>query len=223
VSYTLTDKIVRLGDEYCITGEFIPTCPDSSRKSDLSLFFEYDSGLMNFKSSSTTAEQIEIDDKNILKLDYRASEYNLDESNIFQLCFTALLGGDSLTKLTVYEDINTIEEVCVTQKDSSQIKYEACILPYRNVKFISETSFDIEKNDNELNILLSTEEEGTFRFVLVDVSGSVVKDYSLTNTGNKYSNEVVVSWLLEDLAAGVYFVRMQTPGGAISSIKFVKP
>lgn len=223
LSYTLTDKIVRLGDEYCINGEFIPTCPDSSRKGNLSLFFEYDSGLMNFKSSSTTAEQIKIDDKHILKLNYRSSEYILDEPNSFQLCFTALLGGDSLAKLTVYEDINTIEEVCVSGKDSSIIKYEACILPYRNVKFLSETSFDIEKTDDEINILLSTEEEGTFRFVLIDINGSVVKDYNLTNTGNKYSNEIVVSWLLEDLAAGVYFVRMQTPGGEINTIKFVKP
>jgi len=223
VSYELTDMIVQLGDEYCINGEFIPTCPDSTRKGELSLFFEYNANLMDFKSSSANASELQVDNKNILKLEYDPSDYILDESNSFELCFTALLGGDSLTKLTVYEDINTIEEVCVTQKDSSQIKYEACILPYRNVKFISETSFDIEKNDNELNILLSTEEEGTFRFVLIDINGSIVRDYSLTNNGNKYSNEVVVSWPLEDLAAGVYFVRMQAPGGAISSIKLVKP
>ncbi len=223
VSYELTDMIVQLGDEYCINGEFIPTCPDSSRKGDLSLFFEYNPNLMHFKSSSANASKLQVDNKNILKLEYSPNDYILDEPNSFQLCFTALLGGDSLTKLTVYEDINTIEEVCVTQKDSTQIKYEACILPYRNVKFISETSFDIEKNDNELSVLLSTEEEGTFRFVLIDINGSIVRDYSLTNNGNKYSNEVVVSWLLEDLAAGVYFVRMQAPGGAISSIKLVKP
>lgn len=222
VSYIMNDRVVNLGDDYCLEGEFTPVCSDSSRKKDISLYFEYHPSLMRLNSTSSDSEELLIDDRNVIKLSIDESEYELDKPNKFELCFTALLGSDSLTSLKVFENSITQQEICVDIKDSSTIKYEACVLPYRSVVFLTATEFFVEEIENEIVISLSTEEEGDFRFVISDVNGGSIEEFSYTNSNGRITKAEIYNYSTSELAAGVYFIRMQTPGGKVRSIKFVK-
>jgi hypothetical protein len=222
VSYTMNDRVVNLGHDYCLEGEFTPVCSDSSRKKDISLYFEYDPSLMRLNSTSSDSEELLIDDRNVIKLSIDESEYELDKPNKFELCFTALLGSDSLTSLKVFENSITQQETCVDIKDSSTIKYEACVLPYRSVVFLTATEFFVEELENKIVISLSTEEQGNFRFVISDVNGSSVEEFNYTNNNGRITKAEVYNYSTNELAAGVYFIRMQSPSGKVRSIKFVK-
>jgi hypothetical protein len=218
----MNDRVVNLGHDYCLEGEFTPVCSDSSRKKDISLYFEYDPSLMRLNSTSSDSEELLIDDRNVIKLSIDESEYELDKPNKFELCFTALLGSDSLTSLKVFENSITQQETCVDIKDSSTIKYEACVLPYRSVVFLTATEFFVEELENKIVISLSTEEQGNFRFVISDVNGSSVEEFNYTNNNGRITKAEVYNYSTNELAAGVYFIRMQSPSGKVRSIKFVK-
>ena len=126
-----------------------------------------------------------------------------------------------MTKLTVYEDDNTLLDVCVANSDSALIKYVACNFPLRRVKFLSETQFEAQIKENRIAMILSTEEQGIFKFVLTDINGRVVKQESFNATANEYNAEEVTFFDLGDVSSGAYIVKMQTPSGRIVSQKII--
>lgn len=221
VDYNLSSMTTNVGSEYCISGKFTPECPDSTRKTDISLYFEYNPELMYFVSASAKSNLKNLGNQSIVELVYESEKYRLGEANDFSICFLALLSSDSIAQLTIYEDEQTIEKICVSTSDTAEIYYQACALPLRNVIFLTLTSFEAKLIQKEVKIFLSTEETGIFQFVIADINGSVVKDYDFESQTSKYSNEEIFSFDLSDLSAGVYFVRMRTPSGKITSQKII--
>ncbi len=221
VSIYMEDDSVDLGQQFCVDGEFVPTCQDDESIVDFSLYFEYNSELMELISASTDYQLIDRNDINIVKLNFEDSSVLKNEKNPFSVCFVALLGDTNVAELRVYTDEETEKEICMNDISKTTINYESCTFPFRRIVFTSVTSFLSEVNQDRIIIKLSTEEQGNFRFVLLDATGRIIKQESYSTNKDKYENEEVTYFDLSEISSGVYFVRMQTPGGKITTQKIL--
>ena len=123
-----------------------------------------------------------------------------------------------ISKLEVVED----ESYNVVDYINSDIEYISCDQPYRQVKLIVQTDFEPVLNENNLKINLSTEEEGQFEFLIIDINGKVIKQEYFTTNKDEYRQEEILIINLEDLPAGNYFIRMIAPSGKFYTKQFVK-
>ena len=207
-----------IGDVFCINGVYIPECEIETYLDSLVIYFEYDPRLLKFESASTDYEIIKLQDKFILKLIFDEMDFVLNQENEFTFCFTALLGSSKVTLLEVEEN----QDYNLVDFTNSTIRMEACDQPYRQVKLIVQTDFEPVLNENNLKINLSTEEEGQFEFLIIDINGKVIKQEYFTTNKDEYRQEEILIINLEDLPAGNYFIRMIAPSGKFITKQFVK-
>ncbi len=218
ISVYLTDKEVMIGDEFCINGVFIPECEIETYLNNIQIYFEYDPRLLKFESASTDYEIIKLQEKYILKLKFDEMEFILNQENEFDFCFTALLGNSKVTVLEVEEndDYNLIDYT------NSNISFISCDQPFRQIKLIIKTDFEVSIINEELKINLSTEESGQFEFIIIDLNGKILQTTNFTTNKDEYLKEEILIINLEDLPSGSYFIRMITPNGKFYTKQFIK-
>ncbi|PKL78431.1 MAG: hypothetical protein CVV25_11695 [Ignavibacteriae bacterium HGW-Ignavibacteriae-4] len=221
VSIYIEDDSVGLGEKFCVDGEFIPVCNEEETILDFSLYFEYNPTLMQIISASTDYQLIEKEGKSIIKMNFDDSSIIQKERNKFSLCFLALLGDNNLAELIAYTDEDIAKEICLNEASKTTITYESCTFPLRRVIFASVTSFVAEVKVDKIALMLSTEQQGEYKFVLLDGTGRIIKQESYTTTKDKYEYEEVAYFEINDISSGVYFVRMQTPEGKIVTQKIL--
>lgn len=221
VSIFMKDDNIGIGENYCIDGEFIPLCNDGETLKDFSLYFQYNQNLMHITSASTDYQLIEISNKSIIELKFDDNSIKPNEINEFSICFDALLGDTNVAQLSVYSDEETEKELCLNDISVATIGYESCSFPLRKVKFFGSTALDVVVEENRIALKLTTEEQGLFKFVLVDPTGRIISQKSYNTAKDKYENEEIAFFELNDISSGVYFIRMQTPSGKLVSQKIL--
>lgn len=219
VSVFLDDEKVSIGDDYCVSGELIPLCEEGDYIGELSLYFEYNPDLMDVISASTDYQLLQRNEKNIIKLNFEDKVLNKNERNDFSVCFTALLGDTNATELLVYSDEEINIDLCLEDTSIAVINYDACIFSLRKVEFFNGSYFEAIVETNRISVQLTTDETGTFRFVLTDMAGKVIKDEIYITTKNKYEKEEVIHFDLDHISSGAYILKMQSPIGTITTQK----
>jgi len=214
LSVFLSDKIVQLGDTFCINGTFIPECADDSFLDKLNIYFEYDPFLMSFLStSSSTYSIIQNKEKSILKLTFDSKDLLVNQANEFNFCFRSLLGNSKFPVINVLDNDESKISYSLIDSINSNIEYISCDQPFRQIKMVIVTDFEAILVNSNLSIKLATEEKGLFKFIIVDVNGQIVKQKDYNTSKSKYSYEEIFQIDLSDISSGVYNIRMTSPSG----------
>jgi hypothetical protein len=214
LSVYLNDKVVQLGDTFCINGTFIPECADDSFLDKLNIYFEYDPFLMSFLStSSSTYSIIQNKEKSILKLTFDSKDLLVNQANEFSFCFRSLLGDSKYPVINVLDNDESKISYSLIDSINSNIEYISCDQPFRQIKWVIVTDFEAILVNRNLSIRLATEEEGLFKFIIVDVNGQIVKQQDYNTSKSKYSYEEIFQIDLSDISSGVYNIRMTSPSG----------
>lgn len=214
LSVFLSDKIVQIGDTFCIIGTYIPECSDTTILNKLEIYFEYDPKLMSYLSAtSSTYSIVSKGDKFLLKLIFDNAIVKLNTSNEFSFCFRSLLGNSLNPDISVFSDVSTKESYNLIDYINSKIEYISCDQIFRQIDLITMTDFEAVLNIRNLSINLSTEEQGIFKFIVIDINGNIVKQQDYTTSKNEYNFEEIFQLDLSNLASGIYNIRMTSPSG----------
>jgi len=213
LSIYLEDRTLNLGDDFCVNGTMIPKCSDSTYLKDINISLRYNPRLMKFKSSSLEYNLEENSEYNIITLRFEESEINLDEINNFSLCFTSMLGESLYTTIEVVDSKENNQDFVISDSINSNIQFVSCDQTFRLIELITLTDFEVILINKSLKISLSTSEEGTFTFILVDINGNIIKKEKYSTSKDNYFDEEIFQIDLSDISTGVYNIRMTSPSG----------
>lgn len=211
VNSELTSTNVKIGDRFCVNGTLSFECAEDKTLDSLTIKYQYNPNILKFEYADIEYELENHDSISFIILKMDLSNFKIYKEINFQLCFTALLHTDNLTEVFTYFPDDSL--YTVDKNIPSIIKTEHCEQDIRLIKGMILTDFIYIIDPNNLEIKLTTEEQGKFEIILLNNLGQEVKKESYITSKETYISEIITNIDISDLANGNYFIRLISPHG----------